>query len=78
MDTLINGEAQNVTDPAKQHGLKTGCVSRIPSRNSLAPDIVAAIPAGIGLDGLSIAKLTGQPIPEDWNEQRRLRKLTLI
>ena len=40
--------------------------------NSLAPDIVEAILAGIEPDGLSIAKLTEQPIPEDWNEQRRL------
>ena len=42
------------------------------SLNSLAPDIVEAILAGIEPDGLSIAKLTEQPIPEDWNEQRRL------
>ena len=35
---------------------------------NLAPDIVEAILAGIEPDGLSIAKLTEQPIPEDWNE----------
>ena len=35
-------------------------------------DIVEAILAGIEPDRLSIAKLTEQPIPEDWNEQRRL------
>ena len=28
--------------------------------------------AGIEPVGLSIAKLTEQPLPEDWNEQRRL------
>ena len=28
--------------------------------------------AGIEPGGLSITKLTEQPIPEDWNEQRRL------
>ena len=28
--------------------------------------------AGVEPEGLSIAKLTEQPIPEDWNEQRRL------
>ena len=72
MDKLINGEATNVTDLSKQLGLKTGYVSRILSLNSLAPDIVEAILAGIEPDGLSIAKLTEQPIPEDWNEQRRL------
>ena len=72
MDMLINGEAQNVTDLSKQLGLKTGYVSRILSLNSLAPDIVEAILAGIEPDGLSIAKLTEQPIPEDWNEQRQL------
>ena len=72
MDMLINGEAQNVTDLSKQLGLKTGYVSRILSLNSLAPDIVEAILAGIKPDGLSIAQLTEQPIPEDWNEQRRL------
>ena len=42
------------------------------SPNSLAPDMVEAILAGIEPDGLSIARLTEQPIPEDWNEQRRL------
>ena len=72
MDMLINGEAQNVTDLSKQLGLKTGYVTRILSLNSLAPDIVEAILAGAEPDGLSIAKLTEQPIPEDWNEQRRL------
>ena len=54
------------------HGLKGGYVTRILSLNSLAPDIVEALLAGIEPDGLSIAKLTEQPIPEDWNEQRRL------
>ena len=39
--------------------------------NSLAPDIVEAILAGAEPDGLSITKLTEQPIPVDWNEQRR-------
>ena len=34
--------------------------------------IVESILAGIEPDGLSIAKLPEQPIPEDWNEQRRL------
>jgi hypothetical protein len=72
MDKRINGEATNVTDLSKQLGLKTGYVTRIHSLNSLAPDIVEAIPAGIEPDGLSIAKLPEQPIPEDWNEQRRL------
>ena len=62
MDMLINGEPS----------LKTGYVTRILSLNSLAPDIVEAILAGIEPDGLSIAKLTEHPIPEDWNEQRRL------
>ena len=38
----------------------------------LSTDIVESILAGIEPDGLSIAKLTEQPIPEDWNEQRRL------
>ena len=72
MDKLINGEATNVTDLSKQLGLKSGYVTRILSLNSLAPDIVEAILAGIEPDGLSITKLTEQPIPEDWNEQRRL------
>ena len=35
-------------------------------------EFAQAILAGIEPDGLSIAKLTEQPIPEDWNEQRRL------
>ena len=61
-----------MTDLSKQLGLKTGYVSRILSLNSLAPDIVEAILAGIEPDGLSIAKLTEQPIPDEWNEQWRL------
>ena len=72
MDKLINGEATNVTDLSKQLGLKGGYVTRIHSLNNLAPDIVESILAGIEPDGLSIAKLPEQPIPEDWNEQRRL------
>ena len=69
---LINGKVQNVTDLSKQLGLKTGCVRCILSQNSLAPDIVEAILAGTEPEGMSIAKLTRPPIPEDWNEQRRL------
>ena len=72
MDMLINGEAKNVTDLSKKLGRNNGYITRILSLNSLAPDIVEAILAGIEPEGLSIAKLTEQPIPEDWNEQRRL------
>lgn len=72
MDKLINDEATNVTDLSKQLALKSGYVTRILSLNSLAPDIVEAIRVWIEPDGLSIAKLTEQPIPEDWNKQRRL------
>ena len=73
MDMLINGQAKNVTDLAKQVGRKSGYVHRILSLNSLAPDIVEAILAGAEPDGLSISQITEQqPIPEDWNEQRRL------
>ncbi len=73
MDMLINGEAKNVTDLSRMLGGKTtGYITRILSLNSLAPDIVEAILAGVEPEGLSIAKLTEQPIPEDWNEQRRL------
>ena len=73
MDMLINGQAKNVTDLAKQVGRKSGYVHRILSLNSLAPDIVEAILAGVEPDGLSISQITEQqPIPEDWNEQRRL------
>ena len=61
---------RRLTDLAAR--LKSGCVTRILFLNSLAPDIVEAILAGIEPDGLSITKLTEQPIPEDWNEQRRL------
>ena len=43
-----------------------------PKLNSLAPDIVEAILAGTEPEGMSIAKPTSQPIPEAWNEQRRL------
>ena len=51
--------------------LKTASLGGILTQN-FAPDIVEAILAGAEPDGLSIAKLTEQPIPEDWNEQRRL------
>jgi len=56
-----------VTRKSQNNALKTFL-----SLNSLAPDIVGAILAGIEPDGLSITKLTEQPIPEDRNEQRRL------
>ena len=38
----------------------------------LSTDIVESILAGTEPAGLTLAKLTEQPIPEDWNEQRRL------
>ena len=72
MDMLINGEVRNVTDLSKRLGKKNGYIDRILSLNSLAPDIIEAILAGTEPAGLTLAKLTEQPIPEDWNEQRRL------
>ena len=69
---LINGEADNLTDLAAKLGKKPPYVTRILSLNNRAPDIVESILAGTEPEGMSIAKLTGQPIPEDWNEQRRL------
>ena len=56
---------------ASEMSLKTASLGGILTQN-LVWDIVEAILAGIEPDGLSIAKLTEQPIPEDWNEQRRL------
>ena len=67
-----NGEAGNVSDLAEKLGHKPSYVTRILSLNNLAPDIVESILAGTEPDGLSIEKLTRQPIPEDWNEPRRL------
>ena len=72
MDMLINGEVRNVTDLSKRLGKKNGYIDRILSLNSLVPDIVESILAGTEPAGLTLAKLTEQPIPEDWNEQRRL------
>ena len=72
MDMLINGEVRNVTDLSKRLGKKNGYIDRILSLNSLAPDIIEAILAGTEPAGLTLAKLTEEPIPEDWNEQRRL------
>ncbi len=71
-DMLINGEAGNVTNLAEKLGYKPSYVTRILSLNNLAPDIVESILAGTEPEGMSIAKITAQPIPEDWNEQRRL------
>jgi len=63
-----------VTDLTKQLGIKIGYVSRILSLNSLAPPRTAWKRSSPEANpkGLSIAKFTDQPIPEDWNEQRRL------
>ena len=69
---LINGEAGNVTDLAEKLGHKPSYVTRILSLTNLAPDIVESILDGTKPDGISIAKITEHPIPEDWNEQRRL------
>lgn len=51
---------------------KPSYVTRILSLNNFAPGIVESILAGTEPEGMSIAKLTAQPIPEDWNEQQRL------
>ena len=64
-DMLINGEAGNVTDLAEKLGYKPSYVTRILSLNNLAPDIVESILAGTEPEGMSIAKITAQPIPED-------------
>lgn len=71
-DMLINGEAGNVSDLAEKLGYKPSYVTRILSLNNLAPDIVESILAGTEPEGMSIAKITAQSIPENWNEQRRL------
>jgi len=69
---LINGEAGNMTDLAAKLGRKPAYVTRILSLNNLAPDIVESILAGTEPEGMSIARLTDKPIPEDWTEQRQL------
>ena len=62
---------QKTQNLASETSLKIASLGRSLTQN-LALDIVEAILAGIETDGLSVAKLTEQPIPEDWNEQQRL------
>jgi len=71
-EMLINGEANNLTDLAAKLGIKTSNMVRTLSLNTLAPDIIESILAGTEPDGLSYSRITSKPIPEDWNEQRRL------
>ena len=42
------------------------------SEKSTSIRYIWAILAGTEPEGMSITKITAQPIPEDWNEQRRL------
>lgn len=69
---LLNGEADNISQLAKKLGHRPSYVTRILFLTNLAPDIVESILDGTEPDGISIAKITEHPIPEDWNEQRRL------
>ena len=55
---------QKTQNLASEMRLKTASLGRY-SDSEFAPDIVEAILAGIEPDGLSIAKLTEQPIQED-------------
>lgn len=71
-EMLLRGEVKSISELAASVGCHHPYASRIMSLNNLDPAIVTAIVEGREPDGLSLAQLFAQGIPEDWMEQRRL------
>ena len=70
-DLLESGRAKTITEIARANKVDGSYVSRMIDLTLLAPDIIGAILDGNEPSGLSLARLTGNPLPLIWEEQRR-------
>lgn len=71
-EQLANGEAASTKELAASHGLCNHYTAKLLPLACLAPDLTAAILEGRQPLAITLAGLTRQPLPMDWDEQRRL------
>ena len=71
-EQLANGEAASTKELAARHGLCNHYTMKLLPLAWLAPDLTAAILDGRQPPAITLAGLTRQPLPMDWDEQRRL------
>ena len=74
---LLSGDVRSMGQMAKRSGVAVRYVSRLLRLSLLAPDIVEAILDG-RLPGSVTLESVLYSIPYDWNEQRRLFRLTTV
>jgi site-specific DNA recombinase len=73
---LTSGRSDSVAAIAEQEGVSRGYVTRMVHLALMAPDIVQRIAAAEHPQGLNAARLMQlMPLPEDWDEQRKLLQL---
>ena len=69
-ELVDSGRFSSISELAHAIGLDPSYAARLFRLTFLAPDIIEAILDGNEPDGLSM-RVLAQPIPLDWNEQRR-------
>lgn len=69
---LESGAVASVRALAQRHSLCLRYTAKLLPLAYLAPDLTAAVIEGRHSRALTLSALTAQPLPLDWNEQRRL------
>jgi hypothetical protein len=70
--SLAKGEIPSTKHLARHHGICERYAGRLMPLAWLAPDLVETLLAGKQPPAVSLGALTRQPIPMDWDAQRRL------
>jgi hypothetical protein len=70
--SLADGDVDSTKEIARQSGLCHHYAARLMPLAWLAPDLVEAILNGRQPRALSLGALSKEPLPLDWDEQRRL------
>lgn len=70
-EELFSGKADSFAELAERHKVSEGYLKKLMPLAFLAPDIVATILAGRQPDCLSKEKLTRNPLPLTWQQQRQ-------
>lgn len=74
-EIIESGQVPSISELARRLDVDSSYVTRTVKLSNLAPDIVEAILNGEEPDGLSLTRLS-KPIPEDWEEQRKVYGFT--
>lgn len=69
-EMLDSGRVKNMTELAKAEKMGLARMQKMLKLARLAPDIVEDIVRGRQPVGLSLLFFVGNPLPDDWNEQR--------